>query len=480
MQDFTVGSVTHHLLRTVGVMLVMMVAQTLYFLIDLYWVGRLGTTAVAAVSVAGNVSFLAVALSQVLGVGTTALVAPAVGCRDRAAARHAFVSALSLAVLVSALFLTLGLVLHRRYAMAMSADPATARLAAEYLRWFVPALALQLPMGVLGAALRATGRFRPGLWVSTASVGLNLLLAPVAMFGWGTGRPLGVAGAAVASLVAVGLGLACLTVYFLPAGAYLRLDVAAWHPRRVTARLAMWRRLLAVGLPAGVELALMVLFQVVVYTVARPFGASAQAGFGIGLRVLQAAFLPVVAIGLAVAPVAGQNVGAGRADRVRAVFRRGALLATGLTAVFTVLSLQEPEALVAPFTQDAASAAAGADYLRVAAWAHVATGLLYVTASLFQALGTTWPSLAASAVRMALVVGATLALTRVPRFALSWVWAVAVVAVHVQLVVALVLLRRAFRRQFGDPAEARAVAYDRRSAPSGAYGREPDSARTAA
>src|SRR5256714_6697771 len=80
--DFTTGSISRHLLKTTSFMLVTMVFQTLYFLIDLYWVGRLGTDAVAAVGIAGNLSFIVLALTQMLGVGTTTVVSHAVGRKN--------------------------------------------------------------------------------------------------------------------------------------------------------------------------------------------------------------------------------------------------------------------------------------------------------------------------------------------------------------------------------------------------------------
>src|SRR5262245_28839578 len=83
MQDLTTGSLTRHLLKTTSFMLVMMVFQTLYFLVDLYWVGRLGPEAVAGVGIAGNLMFIVLAISQMLGVGTTTLVAHAAGRHDR-------------------------------------------------------------------------------------------------------------------------------------------------------------------------------------------------------------------------------------------------------------------------------------------------------------------------------------------------------------------------------------------------------------
>ena len=90
MQDLTTGSVTRHLLETTSFMLVGMIAQTLYVLVDLYWVGRIGTEAVAAVGLSGNLMFFVLAATQMLGVGTTTLISHATGRRDRAAATLVF------------------------------------------------------------------------------------------------------------------------------------------------------------------------------------------------------------------------------------------------------------------------------------------------------------------------------------------------------------------------------------------------------
>src|SRR5688572_31690137 len=83
MKDLTTGSLTRHLLQTTSFMLVTMLFQTLYVLVDLYWVGRLGTEAVAAVGISGNLMFVVLAATQMLAVGTTTLISHAVGRRDR-------------------------------------------------------------------------------------------------------------------------------------------------------------------------------------------------------------------------------------------------------------------------------------------------------------------------------------------------------------------------------------------------------------
>src|SRR5688500_5537722 len=136
MQDLTTGPISKHLLRTTGYMLVMMVFQTLYFLVDLYWVGRLGTEAVAGVGIAGNLTFIVLALTQMLGVGTTAVVSHAVGRKDHEEALLLFNQSQVLAIVTGVLFLIVAMAIRTPYTNSMSADSVTAELAGDFLLWF--------------------------------------------------------------------------------------------------------------------------------------------------------------------------------------------------------------------------------------------------------------------------------------------------------------------------------------------------------
>ena len=454
MQDLTTGSITRHLLKTTSYMLVMMVFQTLYFLIDLYWVGRLGTAAVAGVGIAGNLSFIVLAITQMLGVGTTTVVAHAAGRKNRDDAKHLFNQSQGLAVIAGLLFFAIAFSGRTGYARAMSADAETMRLADQYLSWFIPAMALQFPLASMGAALRGTGNFKPGMIVATATVILNMVLAPFLIFGWGTGHAFGVAGAAMSSLVAIIVGSAWLAVYFLPTDAYLHFSLKHWRPE-----IAQWKRILAIGLPAGFEFGMMALYQFLVYTVARPFGAAAQAGFGIGMRVIQAGMMPVVALGFSVAPVAGQNFGARLGDRVRATFKDAAAMAIGYQIFLIIVCQFAAVAMVRVFAKDPAVLAVGAEYLRVISWSFVASGLIFVSSSMFQAMGNTMPSLIASGTRMAVLAIPIFLLARVSTFQLDWVWYLSLATAYFQLGLALFMLRREFARRldFGVVAPAVSV-----------------------
>ena len=446
MQDLTTGSLTRHLLKTTGFMLVTMATQTLYFLADIYWVGRLGREAVAAVGISGNLMFVVLAVSQMLGVGATTLVSHAVGQKDRERALRVFNQSQVLSILAGVVFLAAAMAARQPYARAMSADAGTAALAGDYLLWYIPASALQFAMVAMASALRGTGNFKPGMIVQTATVLINIVLAPILIFGWGPQPPLGVAGAAIATLVAVAVGTVWLLRYFLPTDAYLRFVPSEWRPR-----LDLWGAMLRIGLPAGAEFALMAVYLVIVYAISRPFGAAAQAGFGIGMRVLQAGFMPVVALGFAVAPVAGQNFGAGRYDRVRETFRAAATMAVALMIVFAILCHIAPAAMIGVFSRDPMVIAVGDEYLRIISWNFVASGVVFVASSTFQAIGNTIPSLVASFVRILLVALPAIALSRMVGFELRWIWYLSVTAIAIQMVLSLWLLRREFALRLVPP-----------------------------
>jgi MATE family, multidrug efflux pump len=442
MQDLTTGSVTRHLLKTTSFMLVTMVFQTLYFLVDLYWVGRLGKEAVAGVGIAGNLTFIVLAITQMLGVGITTLVSHAAGQKDRDRALLIFNQSQVLSVVVGLLFFVVGMAVRIPYVNALASDARTAALASEYLLWFIPAMSLQFAMVAMGAALRGTGNFRPGMIVSTASVMLNMVLAPFLIFGWVTHRPFGVAGAAVSSLIAIAVASVWLTFYFLAKGSYLKFMAADWKPD-----FGLWKKMLGIGLPAGAEFALLAVYLFVVYVVSRPFGSAAQAGFGIGMRIVQAGFMPVVALGFAVAPVAGQNVGARQAERVRATFRSAVLMAAGAMVLLSIACRIAGVEMVGVFSNDPEVVAVGTEYLRIVSWTFASSGVIYVGSSMFQALGHTLPALMASFSRIVIVAVPAFLLSRLPGFQLHWIWYLSVVAITVQLVLNLLLLRREFRRR---------------------------------
>lgn len=441
--DLTQGSIAGHLVRMAIPMALGMIFQTLYVLVDLYFVAQLGDTAIAGVSAAGNVQFIVLALTQVLGVGTTVLIAHAAGRKDRVDGARAFRQSLVMSGLTGALVLVGGVTLAPLYLRGVAADAETVRNGLAYLHWFLPALALQFALISMGAALRGAGVAKPTMVIQMATVALNAALAPVLIAGWGTGRPMGVAGAGLASTISVAVGVIAATWYFVRTGFFAATrEEAPYRPD-----FAVWGRLLRIGVPAGAEFGLMFVSMAIIYGIIAGFGAAAQAGFGVGSRVMQSLFLPVMAIAISAAPIAGQNVAAGRTDRARETFWTAAKLCSILMFGMTLFAHWRPDVLVRPFTSDPVVVAVAVLYLRTISWNFVASGLVFTCSSMFQAMGNTIPTVVSSAVRLTVFAIPVLWVSRLPGFQLHWVWRVSVVATTTHALFALWLLRREAARR---------------------------------
>jgi putative MATE family efflux protein len=452
MKDLTQGPVSRQLLGMAGFMMVGMVAQTLYSLVDLYWVRWLGAAAQAAVTLSGNLMMVIMALSQVLVVGAGALVAQAIGRKDQPAAHRVFNQALGIALGAMLLF---GLALAAGqgfYSRSLSADADTAGQALAYLRWFGPSMALQFPLTVMGAALRGTGNMKPGTAAQIGSVLLNMVLAPLLIFGW-LGLPrLGVAGAGLATLIAVAAATIGLWLYFLRPQTFLRL-----RPRQWLTPPSSWWPLFRIGLPSSVEFALMTCYLMFIMVMLRPFGAAEQAAFGIGQRLLQAAMMPVFSISFAASAVAGQNYGAGLGQRVRETFHASLRLGLACCLPLMLLAQMFPAALVHGFSSDPAVLAGGIVFVRVISINLASVAVAFACFGVLSGLGNTIPTLISSAVRIALIVAPAWLLSSRPDFTPLWMWLLSVFATTVQMLMNLYFLRRELQRRLG-PGLARAAA----------------------
>jgi putative MATE family efflux protein len=442
MRDLTQGAVGGHVLKLSAYIALSTFFQTLYLVVDLYFVGRLGTEAVAGVAVAGNLMMVVLALTQALGVGATSFIAQALGRQDRTRAALVFNQTMAFSTIVGVVFFAVLMLLRRTYAEWLSADALTAARGIEYLNWFIPALAVQFLLVGMGSALRGAGDLRVPTMIQIGTVLLNIVLSPILMFGWFTGWALGVSGASLASFISIVVGAVAFVAYFRRPESKLRFRPSDWRPQP-----RLWGSMLTVGAPVGGEFAVMTAFLMLVYAITRPFGPEAQAGFGIGMRIMQSLFLPAVAIGFATAPVAGQNFGAGLGDRVRQTFLAAARMAAMVMLLGTALCQIAPEALVAFFNPDPAVVAIGSDYLRIVSWTFVASGVIFVASSVFQGMGHTLPALASSVLRFVLFAPAVMWWSGQPGFEIRHIWYLSVATIVVHVSVSVSLLYREFGRR---------------------------------
>ena len=442
MKDLTLGSIPKHLLTMALPMMIGMFVQTLYFLVDLYFVGQLGASALAGLSLAGNAMFLIFALTQIINIGTATLISHAVGAKNQQDANNTFNQSMMLSTVMGLLVCIIGYLGAEDYLNIVSQDAETVAMGLAYLHWFIPCMALQFLMVSISAALRGTGIVKPTMIIQMLSTVVNIALSPTLISGWGTGYAMGIAGAGLASSISVIFAVILLVYYFKSREKYVQVNFSLW---RLDSNCI--KKLLAIGLPAGGEFFLMFLYMATIYWLIRQFGPDAQAAFGLGSRVMQSLFLPAMAIAFAAPAIAGQNFGAKNYHRVRATFKWSAIMTCSLMALLTVICLWQAEFLLQGFSNDKQVIAISAAFLSIICWNFVPSGLVFTCSGMFQSLGNTWPALLSTATRLTVFIFPAFWLSQQSDFHIDQLWYISVATVCLQASLSFILLRREFSKR---------------------------------
>ena len=442
MRDLTKGPMFGLLIAMSVPIMIGMLVQTLYVLIDLYFVSRLGPEAVAGVSTGTTFFFVTMGLSQMVAVATLSLMSRATGAMDREKAILVFNQSISLAALFTVIVLIVGYGFAPQLLEPLAANPAILKAALLYVYAYLPGLAMQFIMAALGSALRAVGITQPTMVVQLATVGCNIILAPILIAGLGTGYPLGVMGAGLASTISVLIGLILIALYFVKVEHFI-----VFKPEYMKPRLSTWGEMLKIGVPSGGEFVLMAVFASVIYWAMRPFGAEAQAGYAIGGRINQMLFLPAMAVAFAMPAIAGQNFGAGEAARVRQSLNLTIRIEIALMLIMTAIVQIKPEWLMALFTNDPVVVKNGVSFLRYTSLNFLASGIVFACSGLFQGVGTTVPSVLSAALRLLTFVMPVVWFSRQTGFQLETIWITSVASVALQAVISYLLARREMTRK---------------------------------
>ncbi len=427
MTDLTQGSLRRHVWTMALPMMIGMFVQSLYLFVDLYFVADLGAEAIAAVSAAGNLMLLIMALTQMLNVGCVALIARYTGAREHQNANIVFQQAMLMGMALALLTLILGFGLSDLYMHVLTADTGVQQQAQQFLLAYLPGLALMFVSTAIAAALRAVGIVKPSMQVQLITVLLNIMLAPVLIAGWGTGVPLGVFGAGLASSLSVTVGVLLLWRYFLNSDHSVLQIPKQW---RFDGKV--WRQIAAIGVPAGGEFALIFIFTAFVYWVIKDFGTATQAAFGIGNRILQAFMMPAMAISFALPAIVGQNFGAGQAARVRQSFRIGMQQMAWVMGLLFILSQLMAHSLIALFSDEPRVLAEGELFMRIISLNCLSAVLVFSCSGLFQGLGNTWPSLVSSCLRVFIFILPVFWLSGRSDFSPAMVWYCSAASVFLQ------------------------------------------------
>jgi len=442
MKDLTTGSISKHIIYMAVPIAIGMIVQTIYYLVDLYFVGQLGKTALAGVNAAGNLAFFVLGLTQILGVGTVALISQAVGRKEQATSNKIFNQSIGIAAFFGLFTLVAGYWLADDYLRAISSDAGTVEAGKTFLYWFIPNLAMQFPLVAMGSALRATGIVKPTMIVQLISIIINIILAPILIAGWLTGKPMGIAGAGLASSIAIFIGLIMMLYYFHKLERYVGID-----SKQIKPDFNVWKKVISIGFPAGGEFLLMFFYTAVIYWLIQDFGPSAQAGYGLGSRMMQAIFVPALALAFALPAVVGQNFGAKLHTRVTESFKKAVLMISLLMGLVSIITIWNAEFFLSGFTDDPEVMSIGILFLQLIAFNFIPSGIVFTCSGMLQGLGNAWPAFYSMASRIVLFILPAIWMAKQTSFELKHVWYLSIGASVLQAFVSLYLVRKEMKRK---------------------------------
>lgn len=364
--DMTTGAIPPKLLALAWPLVLGNLLQTFYNLADMFWVGRVSSEAVAAVSLMFPLSWLFVSTAIGITAATIALVSQYVGSDDDRLADKVVGQTILLTLAVSTVLAALGLAFRRPLLTLIGARDQVFVEALAYIEVIFLALPLTFLFFAFRSSLQGAGDTKTAMWLVVVSAGINVVLDPFFILGWGPFPEMGTRGAAVATFIARGVA----TV----AGVYILLDGRFGVRLRLedlTPDTTILRRLVDIGTPSTIDGWARSFASVAMAGFVARFGAAPTAAYGIGVRLMSVTWAVSGAVGNATATGVGQNLGAKTPDRAAAVTRTATAGTMVLIGAVVVVLLAFPAQAIRIFVDDPDVIAEGVVFLRIMApfWA---------------------------------------------------------------------------------------------------------------
>ncbi|WP_081974698.1 MATE family efflux transporter [Novilysobacter arseniciresistens] len=365
-------------------MVLELVLESTFAVVDIFFVAKLGASAVATVGLTESYLFLLYAIAMGLAMATTAVVARRVGEHKREAAAVSAVQAIWIAALASLPFALAGIVWARELLQLMGADPWTLEHGYRYMQWALGSNAVIMLLFVINAVFRGAGDASSAMRVLWVANGLNIVLDPLLIFGFGPVPAMGIEGAAIATTIGRGVGVLMQLWILFRGGQHIRVAASQLGWDGATLLNIVRTSLGGIG-----QMIVAMTSWVFLMRILASIGSEAVAGATIAIRLMMFTTMPAWGMSNAAATLVGQNLGAEQPDRAEAsVWRIGWYNMAYLVAV-SVLFFLFPRELVGFFTGDAGVIDVGAEWLRILSYSFFVYGWWMVAVQAFNGAGDT-------------------------------------------------------------------------------------------
>ncbi len=383
-QDYTQGSISRAILLLSVPMMLEMAMESVFAVVDVYFVSSLGASAVATVGLTESILTLIYAVAIGLAMGTTAMVARRIGEKHLREAADTAVQAIIVGVIASIPVSILGIFYAKDLLALMGGDAWALEEGYRYTQWMLGGNVVIMLIFVINAIFRGAGDAAIAMRVLWVANTINIVLDPALIRGWGPLPEMGIEGAAIATNIGRGVGVAMQIFVLLRGGEHIKVLASQLH---VHAEV-MWR-LVKVSLGGIGQFAIATSSWIGLVRIMSTFGAEALAGYTIAVRIIIFTFLPAWGLSNAAATLVGQNLGARQPDRAaRSVWITG-LATKAFMLIVSVVYIFGNEMLVRIFTQEGAVVAAGAQCLRIVSYGYLFYAWELVMIQAFNGAGDT-------------------------------------------------------------------------------------------
>jgi putative MATE family efflux protein len=385
--DLTVGSVPRHLLAFSIPLLVGNLARTSYHIINIIWVGHLvGKDAVGAVGASFPIIFVLIGVFIGMSLATTVLVAQCYGAKKYDMLEKVVSNSFSLCLLIGGFFTVAGILSSDYLLRLMDTPPENFAMASSYLKLNIAGFTLLYLEFLIHSILRGMGNTVIPLTFSCVSMGMNAIIDPFFIGGFGPFPLHGLDGAAYATIISEATTLAISIAYL-----NRKSRMVAFDPRKFILDKKITFLILKIGLPSVAQQSLVSISALIVTALVNAFGSAATNAFGAVGRIDMFVLLPAMSLGMAVSAMTGQNLGAGRPERIKDIFRWGNILTSAMTisVSLVIVFLSKPILVGFGLGNDLNVMDIGVTYMRVVGSCYVFLSIMFIANGVINGAGHT-------------------------------------------------------------------------------------------
>lgn len=382
--DYTQISLRKAIFLLAVPMILELVMESAFAVADIYFVGKLGPSAVATVGLTETYLFLLYSLAMGLATAVTAIVARRIGEKKRDEAGIAATQSIFLGMLCSIPFAVAGIFFSKELLTLMGADAWSIEHGYRYTQWMLGGNAVIVLLFVINAVFRGAGDAAIAMRVLWVANILNIILDPLLIFGWGPFPAMGIEGAAVATNIGRGVGVVMQLWVLFHGGKHIRttLEQVRWHAKTMLT-------IVKTSLGGVGQMIVGMTSWIFLMRILADVGSEAVAGSTIALRIMMFTMMPAWGLSNAAATLVGQNLGAGNPDRAEsAIWRIGFYNMIFLVGVAVIYFLKN-ESLMRIFSEDTRVIAIGAEWLQILSYSYFVYGWWMVSVQAFNGAGDT-------------------------------------------------------------------------------------------